>query len=340
MVVSRSKAPIRPATMFDVAAEAYVSQSTVSQVLRGTGRIHEDTAKRVREAVNELGYVYDPLAAKRRRKSSNVIGVVINDMSNPFFAEVMIGLEPPLTDAGHIMLMTHTGEDLARQEMALLMLREQHAAGIVLCPALGTPASLTATVKSWGIPMVVMVRSLGAGSYDFAGSDHAQGVQLATEHLIAQGHRRIGFLGGQPSPMLEERLRGYQAALDHAHIAFNETLIFTANPTRDGGHEAMKALLTVHPPVKAAVCYNDLAACGALSALKERELHAGTDFALMGYDNVLPVAHTILPLSTVDVCPRELGEHTASILLARIDDPNCTARRFLTSPRLVLRRSG
>lgn len=331
--------PARPVTILDVAAAANVSKSTVSLVLQGSDLIRAETAERVREAARKIGYVYNRRAGELRRKSSNTIGVVINDLMNPFFAEVLVGLERKLVDAGYTVLMAHTSESLERQEKVLLTMREQHAAGIALCPALGTPASLTRTVKSWGIPLVVMVRTLGSGSYDFAGSDNTQGVQLATEHLIAAGHRRIGFLGGQSGPVLEQRLQGYRAALAQAGITFDDSLVFAANPTRAGGYESMKELLDHRPPVKAAVCYNDLAAFGALSALGERGLRAGTGFALMGFDNVLDAAHSNPPLSTVDIRPSELGEQAASILLSRIEDPDQSKRQYLAVPRLVLRQS-
>jgi LacI family transcriptional regulator len=332
--------PVRPITIHDVAAEAEVSKSTVSLVLQGSDLIRDETAERVRAAALKLGYVYNRRAAELRRKSSNTIGVVINDLMNPFFAEVLAGLERKLVDAGYIVLMAHTSEDLERQEKVLLAMREQHAAGIALCPALGTPASLTKTVKSWGIPLVVMVRTLGTGAYDFAGSDNAYGVQLATEHLLGAGHRRIGFLGGQSGPVLDQRLQGYKAALSKARIPFDERLVVPANPTRAGGHESMKKLLELRPPVKAAVSYNDLAAFGALSALGERGLRAGKDFALMGFDNVLDAAHSNPPLSTIDIRPAELGEHAAAILLARIEDPTLAKRQYLATPQLVLRQSG
>lgn len=332
--------PARPMTILDVAAEANVSKSTVSLVLQGSGLIREETAERVREAARKLGYVYNQRAADLRRKSSNTIGVVINDLMNPFFAEVLVGLERKLVDAGYTVLMAHTSEDLARQQKVLLTMREQHAAGIALCPVLGTPASLTKTVKSWGIPLVVMVRTLGTGSYDYAGSDNTRGVEMATEHLVAAGHRRIGFLAGQSGPVLDQRLKGYRAALATAGIPFDETLVFAANPTRAGGHETMKALLDLRPPVKAAVCYNDLAAFGALSALGERGLSAGKDFALMGFDNVLAAEHSNPPLSTVDIRPGELGEQAAAILLGRIADPAIARRHYLALPKLVLRQSG
>jgi LacI family transcriptional regulator len=330
----------RPITILDVAAEAEVSKSTVSLVLQGSELIRKETADRVREAALKLGYVYNRRAGELRGRTSKTIGVVINDLMNPFFAEVLVGLERKLVDAGYTVLMAHTSEDLERQEKVLLTMREQNAAGIALCPALGTPASLTKTVKSWGIPLVVMVRTLGSGRYDFVGSDNAQGVQMATQHLVDTGHRRIGFLGGQSGPVLDQRLQGYKAALAHADISFDDRLVMAANPTRAGGYETMKALLDVRPPVKAAVCYNDLAAFGALAALGERGLRAGTDFALMGFDNVLDAAHSNPPLSTVDIRPSELGEQAAAILLARIDDPSPAKRQYIALPKLVLRQSG
>jgi len=338
--MARTPSPARPITIHDVAAEAEVSKSTVSLVLQGSDLIRDETAERVRAAALKLGYVYNRRAAELRRKSSNMIGVVINNLMNPFFAEVLAGLERKLVDAGYIVLMAHTSEDLDRQEKVLLAMREQHAAGIALCPALGTPPSLTKMVKSWGIPLVVMVRTLGTGNYDFAGSDNAYGVQLATEHLLGAGHRRIGFLGGQSGPVLDQRLQGYKAALAQAGIAFDGKLVIPANPTRAGGYESMQKLLALHPPVKAAVGYNDLAAFGALSALGERGLRAGQDFALMGFDNVLDAAHSNPPLSTIDIRPAELGEHAAAILMARILDPKLAKRQYLATPKLVLRQSG
>ncbi len=338
--MARSPSTPRPITIHDVAAEAQVSKSTVSLVLQGSALVRDDTAQRVRAAAARLGYVYNRRAAALRARSSNTIGVVINDLMNPFFAEVLAGLERKLVDAGYIALMAHTSEDLARQEKVLLAMREQHAAGIALCPALGTPAALTQTVKAWGLPLVVMVRTLGSGRYDFVGADNALGVRLATEHLLAAGHRRIGFIGGQSGPVLDQRLQGYRAALARAGLALDPALVVPANPTRAGGHASMQTLLALRPAVKAAVSYNDLVAFGALSALGERGLHAGQDFALLGFDNVLDAAHANPPLSTVDVRPGELGEQAAAILLARIAQPTLAARQYLATPGLVLRQSG
>jgi LacI family transcriptional regulator len=139
--------------------------------------------------------------------------------------------------------------------------------------------------------------------------------------------------------VLEQRLNGYKAALEEAGIAYDDRLLFTADPTRQGGHDMMTRLLDASDGITAAVSYNDLVAFGALSALGERGLRAGKDFALMGFDNVLDAAHSNPPLSTVDIRPSELGEHAAALLLARIAKPGRARQRYLAEPRLVLRQS-
>ena len=329
----------RALTIMDVARTAGVSKSTVSLVLQGSPLIRDATAERVREAVLSLGYVYNRRAAELRQQSSNTVGVVINDLMNPFFAEVLVGIERKLVDAGYIVLMAHTHEDLDRQHKVLSSMREQNAAGIVICPALGTPRSLPKEIQAWGIPHVVMVRSLGPGSYDYAGSDNEKGVLMATRHLVTAGHKRIGFLGGQSGAVYDQRLRGYSKALEAAGLRIDNRLVVASAPNRPGGREAMAAMLKIKPKPTAAVCYNDITAFGALTALGEQGLRAGTDFALVGFDNVVDAAHSNPPLSTVDIRPSELGEHAATALMARIANPEIKRQVYLAEPRLLLRQS-
>jgi LacI family transcriptional regulator len=332
--------PHRTITILDVAAEAKVSKSTVSLVLKDSPLIPAETSERVRQAAAKLGYVYNRRAGQMRGGSSNTVAVVINDLMNPVFAEILVGVERKLVEAGYVVLMAHTNENLARQEAVLRTMREQGAAGIVLCPALGTSRSLPKEVQSWGIPLVVLVRTLGAGSYDFAGANNERGVFAATRHLLDAGHKRIGYLGGQTGVVLEQRLKGFKAALSERKLKFDETLFFGANPTRQGGYETMNLLLETKSRATAAVCYNDIVAFGAMSALGERGLRAGADFALMGFDNVLDAAHSNPPLSTVDIRPSDLGEQAAALLLGRIQEPHRARQIFLAEPRLLLRQSG
>ena len=332
--------PQRPLTINDVASAAGVSKSTVSLVLQGSPLIREETAAKVREVAASIGYVYNRRAADLRRKSSNVIGVVINDLMNPFFAELLVGIERKLARSDFITLMAHTDENLELQTKVLQSMREHHAAGIILCPALGTPPSLVKQVRGWGIPLLVMVRSLGKGDYDYAGSDNERGTMLATEHLLAAGHAHIGFLGGQTGAVFDDRLRGYRKALRAHGVAERAELIRSAKPTREGGYTALQELLALKPRPTAAVCYNDIVALGALAALGERGIQAGREFAVIGFDGILDTAHANPPLTTVDIHPGGLGESAAELMLERLKHPEKGRLRFLAEPTLLLRTSG
>lgn len=331
--------PHRNATILDVASAAGVSKSTVSLVLNGSPLIKEETAAKVREVAAQIGYVYNRHAAEMRSQSSKVIGVVINDLMNPFFAEVLVGIERKLVQAGYITLMAHTSESLDLQTKLMRSMREQNAAGMILCPALGTKPALVKEIKAWGIPLVVMVRSLGKGAYDYAGSDNMLGTYIATKHLLEKGHRHIGFLGGQSGAVFNDRLAGYRDALKKHRVREHPQLLCPALPTRQGGYEAVQRLLQVEPRATAAVCYNDITALGALAALGERNIAVGRDFAIIGFDGLLDTAHSNPPLSTVNIRPGALGEAAASLMLERLSSPDSAARRYIAKPELVLRAS-
>ena len=327
-------------TITDIARVAGVSKSTVSLVLQGSPRIKPETAARVREAATGLGYVYNRSAADLRRKSSNIIGVVINDLLNPFFAELLVGMERKLVEAGYICLMAHTGERLDVQDKVLASMREYHAAGLILCPAFDTLPSLLRTVQERGIPLLVVIRSLGPGDYDFVGSDNEAGTYLATEHLIKQGHRRIALLGRKGGgAVYEQRRAGYGRALAAYGMGGSPDWVINIPPTRAGGREGMLQVLALANRPTAAVCYNDVVAFGALAALGEKGFAAGSDFAVIGFDGVAATEHSNPPLSTMDVAPGRLGEIAAEVLLARLADPAAPPHRCIATPRLVVRQS-
>jgi LacI family transcriptional regulator len=340
MPSKRKAARAGSVTITDLAREAGVSKSTVSLVLQASPLIRPQTAARVREAAERLGYVYNRRAAELRLKSSNIIGVVINDLANPFFAELLVGMERRLADAGYLCLMAHTDERLDLQERVLASMREHHAAGIILCPAFDTPESVQETVGGWGIPLLVVIRPFANGRFDFAGADNEAGTRLATEHLIAQGHKHIAFLGRAGAGLVyERRLAGYSRAMKKHRLPIDPQWIINVPPTRAGGREGIRQVLELRNPPKAAVCYNDVVAFGALSALGERGLMAGRDFSLVGFDGVAATEHSNPPLTTMDVEPARLGEAAAGILLRRIREPKSAPVRYLAAPRLVVRQS-
>lgn len=332
--------PRHSVTITDVAKQANVSKSTVSLVLQDSPLIARETAERVKQAAEALGYVYNRRAADLRRKSSNVIGIVINDLLNPFFAEMLVGMERRLVDAGYISLMAHTDERLDVQEKVLTSMREYNAAGLILCPAFGTPPELLRAIRLSGMPMVITVRPLGTGEYDFVGADHERGTMLATLHLIEQGHRRIAFLGRiGGGPVYERRLAGYRRAMQERGLLVTPESIVDIALSREGGRDGVRQMLAMDPRPTAAVCYNDVVAFGAMSELGEQGLVVGRDFALTGFDGVMASAHTNPPLTTVDVKPGELGRAAADALLERLAHPDAPLIERLAEPKLVVRQS-
>ena len=330
----------RSVTITDVARAAGVSKSTVSLVLRKSPLIAPATAERVRVSVAALGYVYNRQAADLRRKSSNMIGIVINDLANPFFAEMLVGMERRLVDSGFISLMAHTDERLDVQDRVLTSMNEYHAQGLIVCPAFDTPRALLERTQDAGIPLIVVVREPEAGSYDFVGADHQRGIYEAARHLIEQGHRRIGFFGRVGGgPVYDLRRAGYERAMRQSALPIDPQWYIDISLSREGGREGVRKALALDPPLTAGVCYNDVVAFGAMSELGEHGLVVGRDFAITGFDGVAAAAHTNPPLTTADVGPGRLGRLAADALLERLADPGGPRIRRLIEPKLVVRQS-
>lgn len=330
----------RPPTITDIAGVADVSKSTVSLVLQGSPLIKAETAARVKQAADALGYVYNRGAADLRRQSSNVVGMIINDLTNPFFAELLVGMERKLMEAGYVSLMTHTGENLQTQARVLASLREYNAAGLMFCPAFGTPASVLEEIRAWRIPLLVVVRPVGDESYDFVGADNEAGTFLATEHLIQRGHRRIAFLGRKGvGEIYERRRQGFERAMRSYDVPVAAEYVIDVAPTREGGREGIRRALSLEAPPTAAVCYNDIVAFGALGELGERGIVAGDAFAVVGFDGVADAAHSNPPLTTIAVDPGHIGEIAAQTLLRRLREPDSPPLRHVAQPQLVVRQS-
>ncbi len=334
------KPPGRPPTITDIAEAAHVSKSTVSLVLQGSPLIKAETATRVRGVADALGYVYNRSAADLRRRASNIIGTVINDLTNPFFAELLVGLERSLADAGYVTLMAHTGEDLQTQERVLASMREYHAAGLILCPAFDTSPALLQQIRAWHIPVLIVVRPVGDESFDFAGSDNETGTFAATTHLAERGHRRIAFLGRVGGgPVYELRRRGFARAMRDHSLTIEDEWLIDIPPTREGGRAGIRQALALRSRPTAAFCYNDIVAFGALSELGERGLRAGRDFSIVGFDGIADGAHSNPPLTTISVDPARLGASAAQLLLTRLREPSSPPLRYQAQPQLIVRQS-
>lgn len=327
-------------TITDIARAACVSKSTVSLVLNNSSLVKPLTAQKVRTVAEKLGYVYNRSAASLRHGTSNIIGMIVNDLSNSFFVELLVGAERELCTANYTTLLAHTGENLALQEQMLISVREQKIAGLILCPALYTPPALAIMLKKWGLPFVCVMRPFADPLSDFVGADNYQAIKLATQHLIQLGHQHIAFIGrNNINNVSMVRQQGYMDCLAEHDLPVNPAWIIESQISMSGGKAAMHELLSLTRKPTAIVCYNDLVAIGVLNEIHTHGLQAGRDIAVVGSDGVIAAAYCSPPLTTVALHSEKIGELASQTLLKRLQQPDHPPIQHLVQPQLIIRQS-
>ena len=331
---------MRKATIIDVARAAGVSKSTVSLVLQGSPRIRSATTKKVQAAIHRLGYVYNRGAANLRSARTNVVGMVINDLANPFFAELAVGIESVFRTSGLVSLIAHTAESPNRQADVLKAMREQAVCGLIICPARGTDASALSGFAHAGTPVVLAMRRIPGSRLASVVPDNARGATEAVRHLLDLGYRRIAFVGGHDDMSAQrDRREGYAKALAAAGAPVDPALIVESAPTRDGGIAAIGAVLALDEPADAALCLNDVIAFGAMLGLPQKGREAGRDFGVIGFDDVREAGDHVPALTTVAVDSAGIGARAAQAALRMIESGRMSAEEQTTSVHLVVRES-
>lgn len=327
-------------TLNDIAQASGVSRATVSLVLRGSALVHAETRARVEGELRRLGYVYNRAAANLRRRVSSSIALIVNDLSNPFFAEFAAGVDEAVAGAGYVTLLGSTGESVERQRAVLTSLMEHGPAGIILSPAEGSDAVSIDRIVGRHTPVLVFNRELPEGEWDFLALDNRHGARSATEHLLALGHRRIAFFGGhRGSSSCRERREGYIDALAAASITPEPHWLIETSPTRMEAARQVSALFVRDPAPTAAVCYNDAVALGLMLGLARRGRRPGEDFAVTGFDDIPEAAMSVPPLTTVAADPRARGREAAALVLGRLGQGDAPRVRSIAPVQLVVRES-
>lgn len=329
-------------TVIDIAKAAGVSKSTVSLVLQGSPLVNEGTRVKVNAAMRELGYVYNRGAATLRQTGakSKIIGVVVNDLTNSFFAELAVGVDMVVQSAGFVQFLSNTSESIDRQREVIASMREHGISGLIVSPARATEAADFKPLVSAGIPVVVAVRSLPGAKVSSIVSDNHEGTAAAVRHLASLGHRRISFLGGFPNTaVFAERLTGYRDATAEIGLGFDDELIVSSAPSRAGGADAIARAMGMGNPPTAAVCFNDAVAFGVCDGLRARGMEPGRDFAIVGFDDVIEAQTAVPALTTISVDPQGMGRRAAQLLLKQINAGKVEAENVTSAVRLVVRES-
>jgi LacI family transcriptional regulator, galactose operon repressor len=335
----RTSSGERRPTLADVALKAGVSQSTASRALSGGGYISPRAAAKVRRAAESLRYVPNDIARSLKGNSTRVIGMVIDDLSQAFFAEVAAGIEAVLRKEGYRMILAGTDGVSAEEEDALERFAAIRAEGVVLAPATPDSPAIVHRAIGRGIPIVEVDRRAAPGECDAVLIENERGGYVATRHLIDLGHRRIAICV-TPFTTGEDRFAGYRSALIEADIPFDPRLVahvpfHPANPEAAAGW-----LLDANPDVTAIFATNNILTGGVLQALKMRGRKTPVDVSVVGFDDVPWMSFVDPPVTTVAQPAREIGAAAARLLLDRIggslSGPPTT--RYL-QPKLLVRES-
>ena len=330
----------RAVTVTDIAQAIGVSRATVSLVLRGSPLVNVDTRARVEAELRRQRYVYNRAAANLRRRTSSSVALVINDLSNPFFAEFAAGVDEALGEQGYVTLLGSTGESPQRQQAVLGTLMEHTPAGLILSPAEGSDTAQVRQALGPTANVLLFNRALVGADWDFLALDNQQGAYLATRHLIERGHREIAFFGGHAdSSSCEQRRAGYQQALAEASLPVTPQWLIESAPNRLEAARRVDELFVDGLRPSAAVCYNDTVALGLMLGLTSRGIRPGGDFAVTGFDDIPEASVAVPPLTTLTVDPRARGRQAAELLLQRVQSPDAPPVRTVAPVQLRIRES-
>jgi LacI family transcriptional regulator, galactose operon repressor len=330
----------RAVTVTDIAQAIGVSRATVSLVLRGSPLVNVDTRAKVEAELRRQRYVYNRAAANLRRRTSSSVALVINDLSNPFFAEFAAGVDEALGEQGYVTLLGSTGESPQRQQAVLGTLMEHTPAGLILSPAEGSDTAQVRQALGPTANVLLFNRALVGADWDFLALDNQQGAYLATRHLIERGHREIAFFGGHAdSSSCEQRRAGYQHALAEAGLPVTPQWLIESAPNRLEAARRVDELFVDGLRPSAAVCYNDTVALGLMLGLTSRGIRPGGDFAVTGFDDIPEASVAVPPLTTLTVDPRARGRQAAELLLQRVQSPDAPPVRTVAPVQLRIRES-
>jgi DNA-binding LacI/PurR family transcriptional regulator len=317
-----------------------VSTATVSLALRDSPLVADETRDRIKAEARTLGYIYNRRAASLRTSRSGIVGVVVHDIMNPFYAEILRSIETELDRSRQTFILSNHYDQLDKQRNFIDTLLQLGADGVIMSPAIDTPPEDIAMAEENGLPTVLIARSIpGVKAPVFRGDD-SFGISLATNHLISLGHKRIAFIGGTDQTSTgRDRYQGYLHAMDKAGIPVDPDLRIPGPRTKLAGFEASPQFLAMRNRPTAAVCWNDLVAIGLMNGIARAGLLAGKDISVTGYDDLEEAEIATPSLTTVWNGQREVGRRAARALLDRLSGTASILKQDLIVPELRIRQS-
>jgi LacI family transcriptional regulator len=266
------------------------------------------------------------------------IGMIIQELANPFNAEVVSGVSDCLERHGYFVSVLDSRNDIERQKRNIKAFIRSARGGLIWVPAHNTPSKTIDLLRNHSIPTITFLRQIKGADFDHIGIKNTEGTEMATEYLIKLGHTKIAYFGGNlNSDVRKDRAEGYELSLKKHGLDWK--VIWTSEDTKQSGVERLHDLISEHPDVTALVCNGDMVALGACLALQSKNLQPGKDISVIGFDNVMDTKLVTPSLTTMEVKPYNLGLILAETILRRINEKDHPQITYFNNPELIVRNS-
>ncbi len=329
------------ASMNDVAKKAGVSIATISRVLNNNGNVNEATRTKILKAIKDLKYQPSRVAKRLRSKgvSCNLFGVLIPDIENPFYVDVLRGIEEAAYQNNSAIIVCNFGQDEKKEKLYLDILQSEAIDGLIAAPAREDDPQLKRMMKD-GLPIVCVDRGLKGIEVDVVLVDNVAGAYSAVDYLAKSGYKRIAYIAGLPTvPSSLLREKGYREALASNGIVFNEELVKFGNSKHESGVTLCNELLELPNPPDAVFTGNNLITLGALETIHKRKLRIPEDIAIVGFDDMYWSSSLNPPLTAVRQPAFEIGKRAMELLIQRIKEPARSGIQMTLNTELMKRSS-
>jgi LacI family transcriptional regulator/LacI family repressor for deo operon, udp, cdd, tsx, nupC, and nupG len=325
----------------NVADMAGVSVATVSRVLNSEEVVKEDTKQKVLAAIKKLNYTPNRVAQRLRstKTNSRIIGLLIPDIQNPFYVDVIRGIEEYAYAHNSVVIIGNFSQDEKKEKLYIDILKSESVDGFIVAPSNEKNVYIKALMTD-GFPIVCIDRGMKDVDVDLVKVDNQQGVFNAVQHLINLGHTRIGHVTGKPFlPTTHERMAGYEEAMKKYELEIDPEIIVSSNSDYESGAEQTARLLELEDPPTAIFTANNLITLGALDTINRRGLRIPEDVAIVGFDDVYWANSLNPPLTAVRQPGFEIGKRSCELLIQRINKPDRAVASIILKTELMIRKS-
>lgn len=326
-------------TIKDIAKKANVSVTTVSRVLNNKPDVGDQTRTKILKLIEELNYKPNSVARGLVMQKTHTIGLIIPDISNPFFPQVARAIEDKAQKSGYSIIFFNTDNHLEKEKKAVELFKSKQVDGLIVSLSLGNEEILK-ELKAANYPVVQIDRSVLSNSYPLVSIDNKNSAYQMVEYMLKKGYKKIAHITGDlKTTTARDRLAGYKKALNDYQVEINEDYIIKGDYTQQLAFEAMQTLLKLKEPPTAVFAANDLSAAGVYKALFAAGLNIPADIAVAGHDDI-DIASLLRPeLTTMRQPKYSLGEKAVSVLLKMIDNYEAEVEAQILKTKLVIRES-